>query len=100
MLLLLRAPGRDMSVSWEEHEPEPEPEPEVGLSCGRTYSDFNLHFHKDIIAQKNRQVNVQVHPKVSLFTIRLNLDISATDRPGTGPVLQHIGSLVTPLLTH
>lgn len=48
MLVLLRAPGRDMSVSWEEHEHEPE----VELSCGRTYNDFNLHFHKDIIAKK------------------------------------------------
>lgn len=40
-LLLVRTPGRDMSVSWEEQEPEPEPEPEpeVELSCGRTHSD-------------------------------------------------------------
>lgn len=31
-LLLERAPGRDMSVSWEEQDPEPD----VEASCGRT----------------------------------------------------------------
>lgn len=102
-MLLVRAPGRDTSVSWEEQEPEPE----VELSCGKTNSDVSLtfpHRHNRDNTKKNKQgLNVEVHPKVSLI-IKIYLDISAnssaTDRPGAGPVLQHIqGPLITPLLT-
>lgn len=43
MSVLMRTPGRDTSVSWEE----PEPEPEVKLSWDGAYSLFNSLCHKE-----------------------------------------------------
>lgn len=68
-LLLVRTPGRDISVSWEEQDPEPEAE----LCCRtRTHRQMiNLHFH------------AQLHPQASLFIVRqgtvvlISTDISA-----------------------